>query len=65
MINFQVGEMIHNFLKYTPNKFEHLYFLAGKSLLRDLYLDEILADELLCVKQRQIPLCLGEKIWEG
>ena len=44
--NYQLGEIIYNLLKYTPDKFENIYFLARKSLLRDLYLDEILPDEL-------------------
>jgi len=59
--NFQLGEMIYNFLKYTPNKFEHLYFLARKSLLRDLYLDEILPDELFRVLSKGKYLFVLEK----
>lgn len=44
--NSRLAEMVYNFLKYTPNKFEHFSFLARKSLLRDLYLEEILPDGL-------------------
>ncbi len=44
--NYQLEEIIYDFLKYTPDKSENIYFLARKALLRDLYLDEILPDEL-------------------
>jgi len=44
--NHQLGEIIYNLLKYTPEKFEIIFFLARKFLLRDLYLEKILPDEL-------------------
>jgi len=59
--NSQLGEMIYNFLKYTPDKFEHLYFLTRKSLLRGLYLEEILPDELFRVSSKDKYLLVLEK----
>jgi len=44
--NEQLTEIIYNILKYTENKCEQVYFLTRKCLLRDLYLDETLPDQL-------------------
>ncbi len=62
--NSQLGEIIYNFLKYTPHKFEHLYFLARKFLLRDLYLEEILPDELFRALSKSRYLFVLEKKYE-
>lgn len=44
--NEQLTEIIYNMLKYTEYKCEQVFFLARKYLLRDLYLDETLPDQL-------------------
>lgn len=44
--NNQLGEIIYNMLKHYTNKYEMLYFLTRKYLLRDLYLKEILPDQI-------------------
>lgn len=59
--NSQLGKMIYNFLKYTPNKFEHFYFLAQRSLLRDLYLEETLPDEVFRVISKNRYLFIWER----
>jgi len=43
----RLGEMIYDMLKYSINKYEQLHFLARKYLLRDIYLDEILPDQIM------------------
>jgi len=47
--NEQLTEIIYNMLKYTEYKCEQVFFLARKYLLRDLYLDETLPDQLIQV----------------
>jgi len=44
--NNRLGEIIYDILKHYVNKYEMIYFLARKYLLRDFYLKEILPDQI-------------------
>jgi hypothetical protein len=59
--NERLGQIIYDMLKYSVNKYEMIHFLARKYLLRDLYLDKVLPDQVMRTLSTSPYLLMFEK----